>query len=213
MLRETTRGLSSNTGARPVPVAVMLNGLPMALCDTVTVAVRGPIAEGTNVTVMVLLCPATMVSVAGEILNVVSGDIICVIFSVSAPVFCTVSVPEPVLPKGTLPIVIMVADRLMAGCTPAPLSDKTAGDPTALCVIKREADRVPAMVGAKMAVKIWLCPAAIVAVVCETVNASSLDVMLLITKEDCPVLVIVNVFTPVPPTFTLPNESILGEMD
>jgi hypothetical protein len=76
-------------------------------------------------------------------------------------------------------------------------------------VIDREADLEPAAEGLNVTVIVWLCPAAIVAVVGDTLNCEPsvpVTVMPDIVNAALPVLEIVNVAVPETPTFTLPAE-------
>lgn len=53
-------------GAVPVPLKVRVCGLPTALSATDTVALRGPVAEGANVTAMVQVAPTATVPVVRQ---------------------------------------------------------------------------------------------------------------------------------------------------
>lgn len=89
---------------------------------------------------------------------------------------------------------------------PLPLKEIVEGAPAALWRMDREVDFAPAETGANVTVIVWPPPEAIVAVVGDTVNCEASVPVNIIPATDklaLPVLLIVNVFCDVAPTFVL----------
>ncbi|OGG45371.1 MAG: hypothetical protein A3F84_27070 [Candidatus Handelsmanbacteria bacterium RIFCSPLOWO2_12_FULL_64_10] len=195
-------GAGGGGAAVPLPVRDTLDGLPAALWTTNSVADFVPVDEGVNVTVTVCAeAPALTVNVIGlavnceaSVPNIPMPDRV----SAASPVFPTVNVSALLWPTCTSPNESEVADRLMDGRpAPTPLRGMDEGLPAALWETDREADFGPADDGVNVTVTAWLPPAAIVAVVGDTVNCEESGPVTVIPVTDrlaLPVLLIVNVF-------------------
>ena len=115
-----------------------------------------------------------------------------------SPVLLIVNVFCDVDPTFVLSIARDVIDRLIDGRpTPVPLRATDEGLPAALWATDKEADFDPADEGVNVTVIVWLPPAAIVAVLGDTLNCEvsvPVAVMPEMERVALPVLLIVNVF-------------------
>ena len=121
----------------PLPLSATDDGLPGALCVSVTVAVFAPTDAGVNVTVMVwAAAPAlTVNAVEGLTVNCpapVPDSPTADTDSAALPVLPTVKISDFVCPFCTSPKFNVVFDRLMAGCVPVPETVTVDGLPGAL---------------------------------------------------------------------------------
>jgi hypothetical protein len=88
----------------------------------------------------------------------------CEIVTFAVPLLVSVTLLELVIPALTLPKLKLVgfADTVTVPATPVPLRATVEGDPAALLEIVTLPGKLPAVVGAKVALKVALAPAAMV---------------------------------------------------
>ena len=138
----------------PVPLSAMLSGEPGALEVIVTAAFIGPVAVGAKCPWIVQLDPAARL--APQLLAKMNDDAsapvtaMLVIVSVPLPVLVMVTVCEPL----AVPTVVgaydkLVAEKVIAGVTPVPLSAMVCGEVVSLSVMVMLAPIGPVPVGAK----------------------------------------------------------------
>ena len=143
-------------------------GLPGALSDTVTEAVRDPAPVGVNVTEIVQVAPAASVFGAIGHVFVCAKSPACVpptamleISSGAAPELVRVtSWAALVVPTSWLPNVRLPGLSVTPGAVPVPLSAAVCGLPPALSEMLRAAVLEPAAVGVKVTEMVQLAPAA-----------------------------------------------------
>ena len=209
--------LKTGGGSIPSPVTEIGDGLLDALCSMDRAADLVPADVGVKVTVTVCSDPlAAMVRVVGETVNCeasVPVTVIPVTDSVAVPVLLMVNVFCDVAPIVAGSIVKDVDDTRITGVgatVPVPVTDTVVGLSAASCVMVSVVDLTSSLAGVNVTVTVWLCPAAMVGDVGDTVKTASLDVMLLTVRADPPVLVMVNVCVPDCPMVTLPKERVVG---
>ena len=223
-------GFSVMAGAEtvPVPKSATVCGLPVALSLIVTLALRLPVAEGENVTLIVQFAPAANVlGLSGqEFVWAKSPALIpltAILLIVSAAVPLLVSVTDLaalVVPTSWLPKLSDVGLSVTAGAgvTPVPLSATLCGLPLALSLTVTLALRPPFAEGVKVTLMMQLTPAASVfglsgqvfvwakspafAPLSETLVMVSAAVPLLVSVATCAALVV--------PTFWLPKLRLVG---
>ena len=152
----------------PVPVSETVCGLPEAVSVMVTEAVRLPVADGVNVTLIEQFAFAASVALlAGHVLvcakSLAFVPVIAMLEMVSGPVPELVSVTlcaELVVVMSWPVKVRLVGESVTAGATPVPLSGMLWGLPDALSVTEREAWRAPVAVGLNVMLIVQLAPAA-----------------------------------------------------
>jgi len=119
-----------------------------------------------NATVIIWLCPGVRVTgvVTPLVVTSLALTVTCEIVTFAVPLFVSVTLFELVVPALTLPKARLVgfAESATVPATPVPLSATVDGDPGALLEIVMVPGRLPAVVGAKTALKVALAPAAIV---------------------------------------------------
>src|SRR5690242_2465463 len=148
----------------PVPLTATTVFAPCVFV-TVIFPVTVSFAAGLNATVITLLCPG--VSVEGSVIPLVVTSaaltVICEMVTFPVPLLVRVTLLELVTPALTLPNARLVgfAVRITVPATPVPLSATVEGDVGALLVIVMVPGKLPAVVGAKVALKVTLAPAAI----------------------------------------------------
>ena len=109
------------TAAAPVPERLTVCGLPLALSVMLTEAVRLPLAEGLNVTLIVQLLPAATelphVLVWAKSLALTPVSARLVMFSVVPPLFVSVTAwALLVVPSAWLANVMLGGDKFAVGC-------------------------------------------------------------------------------------------------
>src|SRR5262245_21022195 len=160
--------VTAGAGATPVPLSPTVCGLPAALDEMLTVAVRAPAAVGVNVTEIVQLAPAASVAgLSGQLLSWAKSPALAPaspmleITSGARPEFVNVTLCAAlVVPTSWLPKPRLVGDRLTAGVVPVPLSGTVCGLPTALSLMLTLAVRLPAADGVKVTEIVQLAPTA-----------------------------------------------------
>lgn len=153
----------------PLPVRATLCGDPAALSLIVTLALRLPVADGENVTLIVQFAPAANVlGLAGHVLVWAKSPalvpLITTLVMVSAAVPLLVSVTvcgELVVVSCWSPKLTLVGFRVTAGAwtTPVPLSATLCGLPAALSLTEMLALRDPVAEGVKVTLIVQFAPA------------------------------------------------------
>jgi len=120
-----------------------------------------------NDTFMTTFCPALSVSGVEIPLSVKSFafTVTCEMVRLVFPLFVIVTVLELELPT-LIPVkltLVGLAERVAEAATPVPLKATAFGELGALLEMTTLPDKLPAAVGANRALKVVLCPAAIVA--------------------------------------------------
>src|SRR5207302_1207676 len=162
---------SVTAGAMPVPVRVIVCGLPGASSTMFSVALRIPVASGVKLTLIVQLAPgATEPAPLGQVLPAAKAKsaacapvmVMLVRFSGAPPLFVRVTfcaglvVPTRWLPKG-----LLVAESVaVGGVTPVPVSDTDCGLSAASSVMFTVAARAPVAAGVKLTLIVQLAPGA-----------------------------------------------------
>ena len=201
----------------PVPERLTVCGLPLALSVMVTEAVRLPLAEGMNVTLIVQLAPAATLApqllVCAKSLELAPVSAMLVMFSVVPPLFVSVAAwALLVVPRAWLANVMLGGDKFAVGCaTPVPDSEMLIVELRALLMIDMVPVTLPPTAGANSTLKVALSRAcrvrgntsplmlkpAPVTVACETVTLR------------VPVFVRVTLRVRLVPTVTLPKLRLL----
>ena len=147
--------------AVPVPVRFTVCGLPAALSEILTVAVRAPAAVGVNVTLIVQL-PLTatelpQVFVSAKSVVLVPAMLMLVMLKLTLPVLLRVTLcAELVTPTFSLAKVRPEGDRLTWLERPVPVRLTVCGLPAALSEMLTVAVRVPAAVGVNVTLIVQL---------------------------------------------------------
>lgn len=158
-------GVRLIAGCRPVPVT-LTTVFPPREFVTVMLPETFSWAFGWNDTLSVCVCPG--VNVTGVVtplaVTSVALTVICEMVTFPVPPLVSTTFLELVVPALTLPKARLVgfADRTTVPETPVPVRAIVEGEVGALLVIVMVAGRLPAVVGAKVALKVALAPAAIV---------------------------------------------------
>jgi hypothetical protein len=203
---------------KPVPDNTTVCGLPAALSVTFKSALRAPVTDGLNVTLIVqlalaaselkpvLVCAKSPGSIPASVMLVVIADV---------PTFFSVAVmTELVVPTVTLPKLRLVG--VSSAVVPVPLSGTCCGVPAALSVTVRFALRAPVVDGLNVRLIVQLAAAArelvqVVAVSGKSAASAPVTAMLLIVIVVVPMLVSVTFLTGlVKPTASVPNPSGAG---
>jgi len=149
------------TAAAPVPERLTVCGLPLALSVMLTEAVRLPLAEGLNVTLIVQLLPAATelphVLVWAKSLALTPVSARLVMFSVVPPLFVSVTAwALLVVPRAWLANVMLGGDKFAVGCaTPVPDSEMLmVGFHQALVMIDMAPVTLPPTAGANSTLKV-----------------------------------------------------------
>ena len=141
-------------------------GLPLALSAMLSAAVRGPLAEGVNVTPIVQLAPAAtelpqVFAISAKSPPSAPAIERLVILNTELPPLVTVIVcAVPVMATGWLPNERLAGERLTTGATPVPERLAVWGLPLALSVMLSEAVRLPLAEGVKVTPIVQLPPLA-----------------------------------------------------
>src|SRR3989454_3839805 len=161
-------------GAMPVPVRVIVCGLPGASSTMFSMALRIPVASGVKLTLIVQLAPgATEPAPLGQVLPAAKAKsaacapvmVMLVRFSGAPPLLVSVTFCAAlVVPMRCSPNALLVAECLADGSvTPVPVSDSDCGLPAASSGMVTVAGRALAAVGVKVRLRTQLAPAASVA--------------------------------------------------
>jgi len=149
----------------PVPLTETTVLVPSVLV-TVIFPETVSAADGLNATFIVWVWPGASVSGVVTPLVVMSFalTVTCEIVTFALPLLVSVTLLELVIPALTLPKLKLVgfADTATVPATPVPLRATMEGDPAALLEIVTLPGKLPAVVGAKVALKVALPPAAMV---------------------------------------------------
>src|SRR5947209_3370950 len=201
-------------GAMPVPVRVIVCGLPEASSTMFSVALRIPVASGVKLTLIVQLAPgATEPAPLGQVLPAAKAKsaacapvmVMLVRFSGALPLLVRVTVCAAlVVPTRCLPKALLVAESVaVGGVTPVPVSDTDCGLPGASSVMVTVAVRALAAVGVNVRLRRQLAPATTVAPFVQVVPAAMAKspgfeparAMLVMLRVAVPLLVRVTVCT------------------
>jgi hypothetical protein len=148
-----------------VPERAIVAGDPAALLVTLTLPFKVPVVVGSKITPNVRLCEGFRVAgVAPLSAYPVPLTVIEEICTLELPVFVIVSFCVDDDPVFTLPnpILAELNESVRVGATPVPLNATVAGEFGALLTTLTVPDRLPAVVGAKVALKATLAPGATV---------------------------------------------------
>lgn len=163
--REEGERLTASVPA-PVPLKLIVWGLPLALSAMLTDALREPTAVGVNVTLRAQLAPdATLLPqlfVWEKSAESVPVRPRLVMLRVAVPVFESVTLCGAlVVPTFCWPNVRLEGERLTTGAaTPVPVKPTVCGLPLALSLIVSVALREPAAAGVNVTLMAQLAPAA-----------------------------------------------------
>lgn len=144
----------------PMPLSVIVRGLPLALSVMVMVAERMPGAEGRNVIVIVQLAPAftlaPQLSVRVKSPAFAPLTVILVIVSVVPPLFVSVTVCAALVVLTTWPLKFTdVAESMtLGGVVPVPLRAAVCGLPGASLATLTDALLLPAVPGPNVTVMV-----------------------------------------------------------
>src|SRR2546427_358674 len=171
-------------GAMPVPVRVIVCGLPGASSTMFSVALRIPVASGVKLTLIVQLAPgATEPAPLGQVLPAAKAKsaacapvmVMLVRFSGASPLLVSVTFCAAlVVPTRCSPNALLVAESVaVGGVTPVPVSDTDCGLPAASSGMVTVAGRAPAAGGGEGGLRTQLAPAASVAPLMQVVPEAS----------------------------------------
>jgi len=144
----------------PVPERLTVCGLPLALSVMLSEAVRLPLAEGVNFTLIVQLAPAATelphVLVCAKLLALAPVSAMLVMLSVAPPLFVSVTAwALLVVPSAWLANVMLGGDKLAVGCaTPVPDSGMLIVGLLALLMIDMVPVTLPPTAGANLTLKV-----------------------------------------------------------
>jgi len=203
-------GVMARPACNPVPETGITVLAPSELV-TVMFPLTVSEVDGLNLTVSDVACPG--VSVVGNVKPLVVTSfaltLSCEIVTLLLPLFVSVTVFEFDVPAFTLPKLTLVglADIVTDAATPVPLRETVLGEFGALLTIFIVPLRLPAVVGAKVALKVVLCPAARDAGVVKplALYAAPLIVICEMVREAVPELVTVKLCDLVCPSTILPK--------
>src|SRR5437879_590249 len=158
-------GASVTTGAAPVPVRVIVRGLPLPLSVIMIAPVLVPRAVGLKVTLMVQLAPAaTLVPflqvVPGAGAKSPLGSTLVMVKVVPLPLFNVSVCAGLVVPTNWSAKIRIVLDREMPGAKPIPVRVITGTLPRASLVMATPPVLKPVAVGVKVALIVQLAPTA-----------------------------------------------------
>lgn len=206
--------------AVPEPLSVTADGEPLALCVIVRLALRAPVADGVNASLIVheldtATLPPTEQVPPAEIWNSAAcapPSVSVLITSGAVPVLLTVTVWSAEVVATVWLKLSVVGDTPITGVSATPVPDRLVVlcPPAALCVTIRLALRAPAAEGVNPTLMVQLLPAATVPLAAQVPPLIVNSVPLLIDNVPrvngaLPVLESVTVCAePAVPTFTLP---------
>jgi hypothetical protein len=150
--------------AMPVPLSGIASGEDGALLESVIEPEAAPAVVGANTALKVAFRPARIVSGAlmPEILNPGPVTPTEEIVKLPVPPLDTVMVCELLVPVETLPNAALEGVAEICACVPVPLSAIASGEFAALLTSEMLPVALPPAVGVNCAVKVAVCPAAIV---------------------------------------------------
>jgi hypothetical protein len=163
--KSVLEGVKLIPACTPVPLTATTVLVP---CEFVTVILPETVswAVGLNATLIVWICPGVKVTGSVTPLAVVSFalTVICEMVTFPVPLLVSVTLLELATPALTLPNAKLVgfADSITVPATPVPVSATVEGDVGALLVIVMVPGKLAAAVGANVALKVVLAPAATV---------------------------------------------------
>jgi len=150
---------------KPVPLTEITVVVPSELV-TVIFPETVSAAVGLNATFNVWVCPGVKVTgvVTPLVVTSFALTVTCEIVTFPVPLLVSVTLLELVVPALTFPKARLVgfAVSITVPAVPVPLSAIVEGELGALLVIVIVPDKLPAVVGAKSALKVTLAPAATV---------------------------------------------------
>lgn len=164
-LRLDVLKVSSCVPASPVPLNAIVNGELGALLVSAIEPVTAPAAPGAKTALNVVFEPAGIVIgvLRPVILNPVPVTVVCEITRLAVPLFVRLIVCELLVPAETFPKTAVPGIAVICAWLPLPLNAIVNGELGELLATEMLPDALPAVVGANCAVKVVLCPAAIVA--------------------------------------------------
>jgi len=187
---------SCKAEATPDPLSGILKAGFVALFVSVRLPERLPAAVGVKPTLNVAVPPGATESgkANADKLNPVGLKDAWVTVRVPEPGFCTVIVCVLVTPTDTFPKATLEGITEIRGFTPVPLTGIVAGELVAVLTTLTLPETLPVAVGAKLAFRERLCPAASVAAPEKplTLNPMAVIVTCEILTEPVPLLVSVN---------------------
>jgi hypothetical protein len=156
---------SSCVPASPVPLNAIVYGELGALLVSEIEPVTAPAAPGANTTLNVVFELAGIVigALRPEMLNPVPVTLACEITRLAVPLLVRLIVCELLVPVETFPKPAVLGIALICAWLPLPLKATLNGELGALLATEMLPVALPDVVGVNCAVKVVLCPAAIVA--------------------------------------------------
>jgi hypothetical protein len=216
-LSDTGLAVSCSAGATPMPASATTSGELGALFTSVTLPVMLPATAGVNPRVKLEEPPGATVSgnVRPVRLKPVPASAACVTLRFAVPVFLIVSSWELLTPTVTLPKLALAGVTEICCCTPVPLSAIVAGEFVALLTTLMFPAALPAVAGAKLTVRVKLCPAARVTAPEHplTLNPAPLIAACEMVTLPVPLFVSVIVCEALLPTRALPKLRLLALAD
>jgi hypothetical protein len=164
-LRFDVLNVSKCVPAAPVPLNAIVNGELGALLVSEIEPVTAPATVGVKTALNVLFEPVGIVSgvLRPVIVKPAPLTVAPDITRLAVPLFVSSIVCELLVPVETLPKPAVPGTALICAWLPVPLNVIVNGELGALLPTEMLPDALPAVVGANCAVKVVLCPAAIVA--------------------------------------------------
>ena len=161
-LNDTGLAVSCKACATPVPASATTTGELGELFTSVTLPAKLLADAGVNPTVKLEEPPGATVNgnVRPVRLKPVPASISCVTLRFAVPVFLIVSAWLLLAPTITLPKLALAGLTEICGCMPVPPSAIVVGEFVALLTTLRLPVALPAVAGAKLTVRVKLCPAA-----------------------------------------------------
>ena len=203
-LRLGVLNVSSCVPASPDPLNAMANGELGALLVSEIEPVTGPAAPGAKTALNVVFEPAGIVIgvLRPVIVNPVPVTLACEITRLAVPLLVKLIVCELLVPVETFPKPAVLGMALICAWLPLALNAMVNGEFGALLETEMLPEALPDVVGVNCAVKVVLCPAAIVAPGANPMALKPVPAALawLIDTLSVPELVKVIVAEPVLPT-------------
>lgn len=203
-LRFDVLNVSSRVPATPVPLKVIMSGELGALLVSETEPVTDPPTVGVKTTLNVACEPVGIVSGVPRpvIVKPAPDTVACEITTLAVPLFVKLIVCELLLPVETFPKAAVPGTAPSCAWLPVPLKTIVNGELGALLATEMLPEALPDVVGANCAVKVALCPAAIVTPADNPFTLKPVPVALawVIDTFAVPVLANVIVSDPVLPT-------------
>jgi hypothetical protein len=203
-LRLDVLKVSSCVPASPDPLNAIVNGELGALLVSEIEPVTAPAAPGAKTTLNVVFEPAGIVigALRPVMLNPVPATAACEITRLAVPLLVRLIVCELLVPVETFPKLAVLGIALICAWLPLPLNATVNGELGALLATEMLPEALPDVVGVNCAVKVVLCPAAIVAPEASPIALKPVPAVLawVIDTLSVPELVKVIVAEPVLPT-------------